>query len=248
MTATPSTLDVQAAATAQALGGVHTCMPAEVVRVHGPETPHRGQFVDVQPSLRRLAYDDLGDLVQESLPVLHMVPVAHMSGGGFYVAVPLAVGDSVTLVFAERSLDVWLEVSKPGSAPVDQGDVGTHTLAGAIALPCGPQTRPTLHPDVSGSDLVVAGPSGVLARFTADGDVVFAEGDIPLALANSAGDELDRIKSDLETLKAATSTGFAACQPKPATPPVEPKLAFETVAATVPSSPGSIASEHIRGR
>src|ERR1700761_2138994 len=144
MTITPSIVDVQSAHLAQALSGLHTCMPAEVVRVL--DGPNQRQFVDVQPSLQRLVWDeDAGVFVDETLPVVPCVPVGYMQGGGFFVSVPIAVGDFVTLVFAERSLDHWLQVGrKRNGAATPTGDVGTHTLEGAIALPCGPAPRPEL--------------------------------------------------------------------------------------------------------
>lgn len=240
-------LDTLAAVTQQLLATVHTCMPASVVRVHSGE--HGRQFVDVQPSLRRLAFDERGRQVQEALPMLHMVPVGYMQGGGFFVAVPLAAGDFVTLVFAERSLDQWLEVARAGSGVVDQGDVGTHTLDGAIALPCGPAPRPELLEGVDGADLVVGGPAGILARFTASGDVVLAEGNTPLALATASDGETARIAQDLATLRLAIGVALKALQPATSLGAGEPiSTAFLEATSTVPSAPQSVASTRIRGQ
>lgn len=154
MSATPSDLDVQRAVIDAALNELHTCMPAEVLRVHAGA--HGRQFCDVQPSLQRRVPNENGELVDESLPVVPMVPVGVMQGGGFLVSVPIAPGDVVLLVFAERSLDQWLQTARKGSQrTINPGDVGTHSLEGAIALPMGPSPRAELLQGVHATNLVI---------------------------------------------------------------------------------------------
>jgi Phage protein Gp138 N-terminal domain len=193
MTVLPSTLDLQEAEVRNTLSDLHTCMPGEVVAVRSGADQR--QFVDVLPMLRRAVIDEHGEPVDEALPVLQMVPVAHWQGGGFFVSMPLQPGDPVLLAFAERSLDTWIQNAKPGArTAVTPGDVATHSLQGAIALPCGPAPRARLITGVDGSDMVVGTLSGtILARFQSDGSVVFAEGVNFVALANLVKAELDRI-------------------------------------------------------
>lgn len=210
MTVTPSSIDVQSATVQAALSNLHTCMPAEVVRVL--EGANKRQFVDVQPCLQRLVYDDdAGEWIYEALPMVPCVPVAYMQGGRFFVSLPLAVGDFVTLVFAERSLDHWLQVARKGGAATSPaGDAGMHTLEGAIALPCGPAPRPELLEGIDATDLVVGGPAGIVVRAKPDGEVVLAEGDSPIALGDKADDELRAIKADVARLRADVNAGFGA--------------------------------------
>jgi hypothetical protein len=92
MTTTPSTLDVQDAHVQAALSNLHTCMPAEVLRVYAGE--HKQRFVDVQPGLMRAAVDEDGEHVDEQLPVLTMVPGAVRQAGGFFISVRLKVTSS----------------------------------------------------------------------------------------------------------------------------------------------------------
>jgi hypothetical protein len=154
MSVTPSDLDIQRAAMEAALADVHTAMPAEVLRVHAGE--HGRQFVDVQPSLQRRAPNEDGAMIDETLPVIPMVPVGYTQGGGFFVSVPLAPGDFVLLVFAERSLDQWLQTARKGSQrAITPGDIGTHALEGAVALPCGPAPRSALLQGVHAQNLVI---------------------------------------------------------------------------------------------
>lgn len=228
-----------------ALSDVHTCMPGEVVAVRSGARDGR-QFVDVLPLLQRAVVDENGDPQNEAYPVLQMVPVGFMQGGGFFVSLPLRIGDTVLLAFAERSLDAWLETCTPGArSPSVPGDLSTHTLQGAIALPWGPAPRSALLAGVDGTDLVLGLRDGtVLARFTPAGGVVFAEGVNFVALANLVGVELTRIKADLTTLKAAVQTGFSTVVP---TGPAAGATAGVTAAAAfagafTPSTPGSVAA------
>jgi hypothetical protein len=245
VTVLPSGLDVQDLFLQQALSDLHTCMPAEIVAVRDGGADKR-QFVDVQPMLQRVIIDENGEQQNESLPVVQMVPVAYMQGGGFFISMPLAVGDTVLLVFAERSLDTWIQNAQRASRqPVMPGDLSMHSLEGAIAMPCGPAPRSALLTGVDAADLVVATATGtVLARFKANGQVSIAEGTQFVALANLVATELDRIKGDINSLKSAVSEGFkagGASGPGFAGGAVM-DTAFQALVVGVPSSPASVAA------
>lgn len=183
MTVIPSELDVQEAALRRALSDLHTCMPAEVVAVRAGADAR--QFVDVLPMLMRAVVNEDGVPLDEALPLLQMVPMATLQAGGFHLSLPVRVGDVVLVVFAERSLDSWIETARPGArSPVVPGDLSMHTLQGAIALPLGPRPRGGLLQGVDASDMVIATAGGtVLARFKQDGSVAFAEGSDYVALS-----------------------------------------------------------------
>jgi Phage protein Gp138 N-terminal domain len=218
MTVTPSELDIIRGALDAALAEVHTCMPAEVVRVHAGD--NKRQFVDVQPSLQRRAPNEDGQVVDETLPVIPMVPVGYMQGGGFFISVPIAVGDFVLLVFAERSLDQWLQTARKGSQrAITPGDVGTHTLEGAVALPCGPAPRTALLAGVSATDLVIGHVTGGRIQITPAGEILAgaATGHDFVALAA----KVDKIFEDLHSVftgwTVAPQDGGAALKAKYAT-------------------------------
>jgi hypothetical protein len=209
MSVTVSALDVQDWAMQSALSNLHTCFPAEIVRVH--EGAHKRQFVDVLPGLTRAVPNEDGDLINEELPVMTMVPVGYMQGGGFFISVPLAIGDIVTVICAERSMDQWIEVAKKSSKrAINPGDVSTHSLEGGIALPWGPAPRSALLANVSATDLVIGHDSGARVHIAADG--VIHAGDAAgaefVALADKVATELDRVKQDLTDLAMAVKTGF----------------------------------------
>lgn len=214
MTVIPSTLDVHEASIRTMLSDLHTCMPGEVVAVRAGDADAR-QFVDVLPMLQRAVVNADGEPLDEPLPVVPMVPVGYVQGGGFFMSVPLRVGDVVLLVFAERSLDTWIEVAKPGSrTPVVPGDVSTHSLQGAIALPLGPAPRSRLLAGVDASDMVIGTADGkVLARFGADGSVSFAEGAGGyIALSNKVDAFITKIDTVLRSWIVTPSDGGAALQ------------------------------------
>lgn len=168
--ANPEWAELMQTAAAAAIFEVHTSMPGQIVAVRSDSSSKR-QYVDVRPSLRRLLDTDLDaadPLIEEELPVLPNVPVAFMQGGGFFISVPLAVGDFVTVVFAERSIDRWLATARKASqVATSTGDVGTHTLDGAIALPVGPAPLGELLDGVSGSDLVIGRSGGIVLQMNA---------------------------------------------------------------------------------
>ncbi len=105
------------------------CIPAVVVAVH----PDR-QTVDVQPTVQNVLFDEFGNASHESLPGLSDVPIGVMRGGGFFVWLPVAVGDSVLLVFSDLSTDTWR--ASNGQKPSQPGWSGKHTPDSPFAIPC----------------------------------------------------------------------------------------------------------------
>lgn len=246
MTITPSQIDVQDAHVQSALSNLHTCMPAEVVRVHSGE--HKQQFVDVLPGLMRAAVDEDGEPIDEELPLIPMVPVGFMQGGGFFISVPLAPGDIVTLVFAERSLDQWIETAKKGGGRgINPGDVSMHPLEGAIALPCGPAPRSALLANVSATGLVIGHDSG--ARIYIDPNGVIHAGDEAgadfVALASKTKAEFDRVKQDLTTLKSKIATALNSIN-VPAGGAFAGSTLLTAFNTFAPSSPGEIAATKLK--
>jgi hypothetical protein len=75
--------------------------------------------------------DGDGNYVSQKLPKLADVPVAFPRGGGYAVSFPIKAGDFVLLVFSERNIGQWRSTGTQG----DPGDLGMHTLDGAVAIP-----------------------------------------------------------------------------------------------------------------
>jgi hypothetical protein len=174
MTTTPSDRDITHAEIEHYLGNLHTCMPGVVQKVY---TAEGKQFVDVLPTLQRRVVNEDDEEVDEAYPLIPHVPLAFWRGGSFFVSLPIAAGDIVMLMFAERSLDTWIEQAKRGSSkPIAPGDVGMHPLDGAIALPFQPACKQGLLQGASSANLVIGvdGPTGAgQVHITPAGHVLF---------------------------------------------------------------------------
>jgi hypothetical protein len=119
---TPTLIEVIKEAIRQNQLELNTMLPAEVVS-YDPAN----QTCVVQPSLKRTNIDPAEVI---SRPRISDVPVVFprtSSGGVFF---PLSEGDSVMLVFCQRSLDDWIE----NGGNVQVRDVRLHDLSDAVAL------------------------------------------------------------------------------------------------------------------
>ncbi len=118
------------------LAELHVCLPAKVVKFDA-SIP----CVDVQPLLLRVVVDEQQQEHEERLPMIQNVPVVYPGNSFWAITWPLVPGDTVLLVFAERSIDAWL-----GAAPgveIDPGSSRKHDLSDAIAIPgLRPRTNP----------------------------------------------------------------------------------------------------------
>ena len=141
------------------LADVHTCMPAQVTQYN----PARNT-VDVTPCLQTVVRNADGTESVEAPPNLVEVPVLFPRGGGYYVAWPLEPGDTVLLVFAERSIDDW---SISGGTGVRPEPPRKHDWADAIAIP---GVAPALQAiaGLNATDMFIGQESG-LARIQIEG-------------------------------------------------------------------------------
>lgn len=125
--------------------------------------------VDVQPIPADTFEDSSGTLQPLRLPVIVGVPFGGLEVGGFHVRVTPSVGDYVTVVFTDRSLDSFL-ASRAETAPASER---RHSLTDAIAYPLFGASRPANLPACvsmganTGSDDFVALASKVLSELNA---------------------------------------------------------------------------------
>jgi hypothetical protein len=105
---------------------LHTSFPAKVESYNAST-----QTVDVVPCLNRALPDGAGNMVSETLPKLGGVKVCFPRCGGFFVSLPIQAGDYVLVVCSERNIGNWRATGNQG----DPGDLGMHTLDGAVAIP-----------------------------------------------------------------------------------------------------------------
>lgn len=162
---TPALGEVIRSAIRSALLEVHVSMPA---RVEAFDPEH--QRCDVQPLLRRTVYLPDGTTEEQALPRLSQVPIAYTRAAGYRVTWPLAVGDIVRLVFAERSLDAWLAGDGGLATP---NDGRHHDLGDAIVDP-GISPFGSAIPGIGATDLIIGREDGSgEIRLKPDGSIRF---------------------------------------------------------------------------
>jgi hypothetical protein len=207
------------------LSDVHTSIPGRIVKYDAPS-----QTADVEIVVQRAEVAESGAVVHENYPVIPNVPIGWPSGGGYSFQFPLSPGDGVWLVFSEASIANWREtgdVSPPG-------DLERHDISYPIALPCARHRAQSL---VSTTTARLTVPTGGSLHVTTVGSPGFA-----LARDDKLQTELNRIKSDITTLKDAIVAGLTAVGVGAAANGTTGATQFSTDAADVPSNVGSTAS------
>lgn len=124
----PTLAEVMNESIERAFEGLYVWTPARVVAYDATR-----QLADVQPLVKVRHYDEDGQAVVQSIPVVPSVPVMFPGGGLFAIMFPIEVGDTVAVLFSGVSLDKWKTSS--GGAPVDPEIHARHTLADAVVVP-----------------------------------------------------------------------------------------------------------------
>lgn len=101
---------------------LHTAMPG-IIQSYSAST----QLADIQPVCKRRYADDS----VEDLPLIPDVPVMQPRTTLAWVNLPIKPGDSVLLIFCERSIESFRTIGGVN----DPDDVRTHDLSDAIAIP-----------------------------------------------------------------------------------------------------------------
>ncbi len=212
--ATPTLAQVIRAAVQAHAADLRVAIPASVERVDLAKG-----LVDARPLVKDLV-GDAGSLTPLSMPVITNVPVVWPGAGGFRLTFPIATGDTVLLVFSDRSLDVWL--AKGGE--VDPGDPRRHALSDAIAIP---GLRPFSDPWAgAAADGVTLGQEGGTQVRVKAGTIELGGADEPAAMATTLKGYLDQVKIWLDALVLPTAVG-------PAGPPSVPSPVVPTIASSI---------------
>lgn len=159
-------------------------LPGQITKIHG------NQQVDVQPTLQTRYIS--GKVV--SLPVIQNVMVQMPMGQLYSIKLPLKVGDTGSLLFCDRSLDVW---SRGSGGVVDPQDSRNHDLTDAIFIP-GLVPFPNQLTDKTNDLIISAGQAQ--ARWQQGGTFVFTNG------TNELISLLDQITQQLQQLATTLST------------------------------------------
>lgn len=199
---TPTLSDVIETAIRNALLNLNTAMPAEVVKYDSKKNT-----VDVQPSIKR----KYADGTTASQPRIFTVPVCFPRSGKAAVTFPIKKGDSVLLVFSQRSLDAW----KGSGGEVEAGDPRTHALSDAVAIP---GVYPVGNPVPAEPDKLVVRYAKSKIKLSENGDVEIEAGSAKLGMKNggkvSLGngaiellDILDKVIDEIVKITVPTAVG-----------------------------------------
>jgi hypothetical protein len=203
---------------AAAQSDLHTCCPCTVTEVNG-------RTVTVTPGVNRYVPDGAGNLISEPLPQLKDVPIADMVANGMIIALPVTVGDTGVLIFSERPIGAWRATGQQG----DPGDVGMHTLDGAIFVPMlQPDAKTAQSADATG--IVIGSDSNPAGRLVIRPAMILAGATASNFVAMS-----DKVLSALNAIVSGFNTH------------IHPAGTPNTGQPTAPlSAPGSVASSNLK--
>lgn len=120
---TPDLITVINDAIRYQLGEVNTAIPARILKYDPTK-----QEAEVQPLIKK-RYKN-GNVVDRA--VITGVPVVFPAAGGGIISFPITVGDTVLLIFSQRSIDRWV---RGNGGPIDPADNRKHDISDAIAIP-----------------------------------------------------------------------------------------------------------------
>lgn len=159
---------------------VHTALIGRVQKYDA-----QTQLADIKPMLKRHT-----DLDEEDLPLLVDVPLLFPRAGGFFISLPIQVGDYVQVIFNESSIDDFLCES---TSRIDS--TGRFTLQGAVALP-GIYPLSKALAGAHKANLVLGKDKGIELHIDSDKIKLGSEkAHEALALARAVKEELEKIRS-----------------------------------------------------
>ena len=222
----------------------HVAYPGRVQRYDAAP-----QTADVVPLIRQQVPQPDGSYALEALPVLPCVPVLFPRAGPWFLAFPVAPGDTGLILCLTSSIGPW----RSGNGDVaDPGDLRRAHLTNAVFLPVGlvPRSQALTHAPASGGALTLGSDTGTRVTLDADGALEITQGSTVrlrldpdgtvhlgsdagefIALANLVNDRLAKLQAAFDAHVHATA---ALGPPSPPTPvpgsiPVGP---LASVAAT----------------
>lgn len=160
------------------------------------------QLADIQPVMKRAIKTNIGGTNQEELPLLVDVPVLFPRAGGYFISLPIQMGDYVQVVFNEMCIDDFLtEASSTISF------AGRFCLQGAVAIPgIYPQSKALT--GAHKTNLVLGQDQGLQIHIDSKKIRLGSDkSDEALAIASKVKEELDRIKSAFNSHSHVSSTG-----------------------------------------
>lgn len=176
---------------------LHKAMPCKVEAYDS-----NAQTVDVVPALNRSVPDGDGNYITEKLPKLSAIPVVFPRCGQFGITFPIAVGDYGLIVVCDRNIGAWRLTGNQG----DPGDLGMHTLDGAVFIPgFFPDSKPAQSADPN--NMVIGSDSNAASQIVIKpgGEIDAGSGATNyVAMADKVLSQLSSIASGISTILSHT--------------------------------------------
>lgn len=244
-----------------AVGDIHTCLPGRVVS-YDAETCQ----ATVKPMVKRALYDvDDDERTFEDLPEIPKVLVMWPRAGAYAITFPLAAGDSVLLIFAQRSIAEW----RTGGDVSEPADARTHSIGHPFAIPGAfPDTdaMSTSPLDVAAREAgVVVGQHAGNGRIEIGASIIKIGKDatdfVALATPTQTGINAAMAQANAAMASAAASISAAAAMistfnshthtvaaaPGPTSPPVSPAAAAPSPGAAA-GAPGAVTATRVKAK
>lgn len=155
------------------------------------------QEADLKPVSLVKVFNEDGELVEEELPVLASIPVAFPRAGDWFVSMPVAVGDTMTVVIASRDYEDWRE---RGSDTVAE-DVRVNPLNAAIAIPNNIYSKDRALSNAHASKMVVGKDTGARIYVSDDQINIYEENAAQfVALAQLTYNEISALRNTVNNL------------------------------------------------
>lgn len=186
---TPSEAEILEEAIASSMIDVHTSLPGRVAKFDALK-----QTADIELGVRRVLPKDDGTYITESFPILSNVPVAFYRTAGLALTLPVDVGDTGLVIFTEAAIDQWRGLA---GGPASPGDIGRHTITGAVFMPglvptlgTIPGSTPVTAPAGLGTNLILGTVANLKNPFNGEMHLVIKPGADPtMHLGSEDADE-----------------------------------------------------------
>jgi len=183
---TPTLTDVIKSGIDMIMANVHTAMPGRI------ESYDAGtQLAKVKPLFNRKYTTETA---AKELPIISNVPVIFPRSARSFVRFPVAAGDTVLLIFCERSIDRWLE----RGGTVDPLDPEKFGLNGAVALAGLFSKSGKLSANGANTSLEIANGTNYI-EIKNDGELIFKNGAATFQMDASGNVKITATKITLES-------------------------------------------------
>jgi hypothetical protein len=129
---------------------IWTAMPAIVTKVN-----LTAMTLECQPAIKGVQSNEDGSTTYVNLPVLLDVPICFPSAGGFTLTLPIAIGDEVLVIIANRCIDGWWQLGGI-QVPIESR---MHDLSDGFAIP-GPRSQPRVVLNISATNAQLRNDAG----------------------------------------------------------------------------------------